>query len=319
MTVKAKILVVEDSKAQRERLVSSLRERGFEVQSAVNGLEALRLIKTEPFDIVILDVILDGMDGYSVCRWLRLGESTRDIVVIMLTVKGEVKERVEGLHVGADDYIPKPYDEDELEARIFAALRSRTARGELRERNTELEGLLKKTEHMAMTDALTGVFNRRRFQDVLRREWATARRYKHPLTVALVDIDRFKAVNDAHGHAAGDEVLQKVADVLSHSVREVDVCARTGGDEFALLLPHTPADKAMVVADRVHARLASIVVGLTGEAKNVTLSIGIASTEDGSLKDPDELVEAADRALFEAKKHGRNRTVVAKPGILGRD
>lgn len=314
--MKARVLVVEDSKLQREMLVASLETRGYGVKAAVNGLEALRFIKTEPFDIVILDIVLDGMDGYSVCRWLRLGEATRDIVVIMLTSKSEVKERVEGLNVGADDYIAKPYDEEELEARIFAALRSRTSRLELRERNAELEGLLKKTEHMAMTDALTGVYNRRRFHDVLRREWATARRYGHPLTVALIDIDRFKAVNDANGHGRGDEVLQKVADVLSSSVREVDVCARTGGDEFALLLPHTPAEKAMVVAERVRSRLAVVVKSLEGEARNVTLSIGLAATDDKSLKDPDQLVEAADRALFEAKKQGRNRALIAKHGLL---
>lgn len=317
--LKARVLVVEDSKAQRERLVSSLQKRGYEVKWAINGLEALRIIKTEPLDLVILDVVLDGMDGYSVCRWLRLGESTRDIVVIMLTVRKEVKERVEGLHVGADDYIPKPYDDDELEARIFAALRSRSARTELRERNAELEALLKKTEHLAMTDALTGVFNRRRFHDVLRREWATSRRYGHPLSLALVDIDLFKLVNDTDGHSAGDEVLRKVADVMSSSLREVDMCARTGGDEFALLLPHTPGEKAIVVADRVQSRLAAAVAGLSGEARNVTLSIGIASTADAELKDSDDLVEAADRALFDAKKQGRNRTAVAKAGILRRD
>ena len=317
--MKARVLVVEDSQVQREQLVASLRQRGYDVHQAVNGLEALRLIKTEPFDVVILDIVLEGMDGYSVCRWLRLGESTRDIVVIMLTVRGEVKERVEGLHVGADDYLPKPYDEDELEARIFAALRTRTARLELRERNAELEGLLKKTEHMAMTDALTGVFNRRRFHDVLRREWATAKRYGHPLTVILVDIDHFKVVNDEHGHARGDEVLQKVADVMASSVREVDVCARTGGDEFGLVLPHTAAVKAMVVAERIQTRLALAVQTLQGEARNVTLSVGIASSEDASLKNPDHLVEAADQALFAAKRQGRNRVLLATPGLLARD
>ena len=152
--MKAKVLVVEDSKSQRESLVAMLEARGYEVKSVGGGLEALKAIKSDRPDVVILDVNLDGMDGYSVCRWLRLGEATRDVVVIMLTVKVEVKERVEGLHVGADDYIPKPYDPEELEARMFAALRSRNARLELRQRNAELEGLLTKTEQLAMTDAL---------------------------------------------------------------------------------------------------------------------------------------------------------------------
>ena len=179
--MKAKVLVVEDSKTQRALVVNELQRRGLRsVRGDAGGLAALAHIKANPPDVVILDVVLDGMDGYSVCRWLRLGEATRDIVVIMLTVKSEVKERVEGLHVGADDYIPKPYDMDELEARMFAALRSRNARLELRHRNTELEAMLTRTERLAMTDALTGVFSRRRVVELLRHEWASARRYKHP-------------------------------------------------------------------------------------------------------------------------------------------
>jgi diguanylate cyclase (GGDEF)-like protein len=316
--VKAKVLVVEDSKAQREHLVELLTRRGYEVRATGSGLDALREIKESPVDVVILDVMLDGMDGYSVCRWLRLGESTRDIVVIMLTVKGDVKEKVEGLHVGADDYVPKPFDEDELEARIFACLRSQRARQDLRARNSELEGMLTRTERLAMTDALTGVYNRRRVADMLKREWATARRYKHPLSMLLIDVDRFKAVNDTDGHGAGDETLKNVAGLLAVSIREVDVCARYGGDEFALLLPHTPADKAVVVAERARAKVERTRASWPGEAARVSLSIGVSSSEDESLKSADELVEAADRALYEAKRAGRNQVVVARPGILTR-
>jgi diguanylate cyclase (GGDEF)-like protein len=316
--MKAKVLVVEDSKSQRDLIVSELMSRGYEVREAAGGLEALAQIRADAPDVVILDVVLDGMDGYSVCRWLRLSEGTRDIVVIMLTVKGEVKERVEGLHVGADDYIPKPFDMEELEARIFAALRSRNARLDLRSRNTELEGMLTRTERLAMTDALTGVFNRRRFGDMLKHEWATARRYKHALCLLLFDLDRFKAVNDTQGHAAGDELLKNVADIIASSIREVDVCARYGGDEFVLLLPHTPVKNAVVVAERVRTGLARAKATWNGEARNITLSVGIASSEDDSLVSPDDLVEAADRALYEAKHEGRDRAVVARTGILRR-
>ena len=316
--MKAKVLVVEDSKAQRERLVEVLTTRGYDVCFASGGLEALRMIKTALPDVVILDVMLDGMDGYSVCRWLRLAEATRDTVVIMLTAKSEVKERVEGLHVGADDYISKPYDDEELEARMFAALRARASRLELRARNAELESMLDKTERMAMTDALTGVFNRRRFVDVLKREWATARRYRHSLSLLLLDVDRFKAVNDTMGHGAGDEALKSIADILATSIREVDVCARNGGDEFALLLPHTPVAHALVVAERVRSKLASARSFWQGEASKLSLSVGAASSDDPSFKNHDDLIEAADRALYEAKKLGRDRAVVAPEGILGR-
>ncbi|HEX3596768.1 MAG TPA: diguanylate cyclase [Polyangiaceae bacterium] len=316
--MKAKVLVVEDSKTQREALVNELEHRGYEVDAAAGGLAALSRIKADPPDIVILDVVLDDMDGYSVCRWLRLGEATCDIVVIMLTVKIEVKERVEGLHVGADDYIPKPFDMDELEARMFAALRSRNARLELRHRNSELEGLLSRTERLAMTDALTGVYNRRRFGEMLRREWATARRYKHPLSLVLFDVDHFKAVNDGDGHAAGDEVLKNVAQIITTAIREVDVCARYGGDEFVLLLPHTAAENAVTVADRIREKLAKTRRTWSGAACNISLSAGAASSDDATLTNPDELMESADRALYEAKRDGRDRCVVAREGILKR-
>lgn len=312
--MKAKVLVVEDSREQRRQLVELLETRGYEVSAVAGGVDALKAIKASPPDVVILDVILDDLDGYSVCRWLRLSDTLRDIVVIMLTIRGEVKERIEGLHVGADDYVPKPYDPGELEARIYAALRSRNMKRELRQRNAELEGMLTRTEQLAMTDAVTGIFNRRRFQDVLKREWATARRYKHPLSCVLVDVDHFKKVNDSKGHAAGDETLRRVAELISGSIREVDVCARYGGDEFALLLPHTPLDKGTLVMERIRQKLVANRAAWGNGAEEVSLSVGISSTEDASLKNADELLEAADRALYEAKRQGRDRVVPARFG-----
>lgn len=316
--MKAKTLVVEDSPAQRNELVRELRDRGFDVSSAAGGLEALAMINRDPPDVVLLDVVLDGMDGYSVCRWLRLGESTRDVIVIMLTSKVEVKERVEGLHVGADDYVPKPFDFDELEARIFAALRGRNARLELRKRNADLEGMLSRTEQLAMTDALTGIFNRRRFIDMMNREFASARRYRHPLAILLFDLDGFKQVNDLEGHAAGDETLRNFARILAAAIRVVDLCARYGGDEFVAILPHTDATQAEVVADRIRQRLTKEREGWSSQARHVSVSIGIADTTDETLKTPDDLIEAADRALYEAKRDGKGRAVRARPGILGR-
>lgn len=309
--MKAKVLVVEDSPEQRNHLIGVLAQRGYDVQGASSGGEALRCLKLDPPDVVILDVQLGDMDGYSVCRWLRLTERTRDIAVIMLTVKTEVRERVEGLHVGADDYLPKPYDQDELEARIYACLRSRTVRAELRSRNAELEGIISRTEHMAMSDPVTGICNRRRFMDVLKREWATARRYGHPLCCVMMDVDNFKLVNDTSGHAAGDQALRRVADLLAGSIREVDVCARYGGDEFALLLPHTPLDKGTLVLERIQRKVHAERDSWPADARTISLSIGIASSADKEIKSAEHLLESADRALYEAKRQGKDQIAAA--------
>lgn len=313
---KARVLLVEDSRAQREHLAEVLRKRGFQVSTAAGGLDALKQIRAEPPDVVLLDVVLDDIDGYSVCRWVRLADRTRDIVVIMLTVKREVRERVEGLNVGADDYLPKPVDDEELEARIFAALRSRQARKELAQRNVELEGMLARSEQLAMTDAVTGIFNRRRFAEMLAREWATSRRYGHPLACALIDVDHFKRVNDEGGHASGDEALRKVAEILGGAVREVDVCARYGGDEFAVMFPHTPREKATIAVERALTRLRRDRAQWPSAQQHLDFSAGIASSEDKSISTPEQLLEAADRALYAAKRQ-RGRVIVAVDGILG--
>lgn len=312
--MKARVLIVDDSPSQRSVLEEGLRRMGFAVQAVGSGLEALKAVKDDPPDAVILDVVLGGdMDGYAVCRWLRLTETTKDIAVIMLTVRGEVASKVEGLHVGADDYVPKPFDEGELEARIYAALRTKTSQKELRKRNQELEGLLHRVEMMAMTDELTGLFNRRRFVDVLKREWATAHRYKNPLTCLMVDVDHFKRVNDTHGHAFGDVVLRDLARSLSGNLREVDVPARYGGEEFSILLPHTPLSNARLVATRIIERVRQLRLDAPdGAVVPVTVSIGAASNEDGSITTAEALVDRADQALYRAKIQGRNRLVVAE-------
>lgn len=312
--MKAKVLVVEDSPSQRSHITEILKTRGFDVRAASGGIEALKQAKTDPPDVVVLDVVMADMDGYSVCRWLRLTEATRDLAIIMLTVKGEVSNKVEGLNVGADDYLPKPFDGQELEARIFAALRTKGTQKELRRRNTELEDLLQRVEVMAMTDALTGLFNRRRFVDVLKREWATSKRYKNPISVLMVDIDHFKRVNDTHGHSTGDQVLKEVANVISASLRQVDVAARYGGEEFAILLPHTRLDDAAIVAGRIHEKVRSREVALEDISLGVTVSVGAASNEDDGAQTEDELMARADAALYRAKQSGRDQVVMSTGG-----
>lgn len=307
--MKAKILLVEDSESQGSSLKSSLERMGYTVFWARSGVEGLRLARADRPDVVLLDVVMTDMDGFSVCRWLKLHGETRDIPVIMLTVKGEVEYRVEGLNIGADDYLPKPVADEELEARIFAALRVRSAQHELRERNLQLESMLHRVEALAITDPLTGLYNRRRFADVLKREWAVARRYKHTLSCMMIDLDHFKQVNDKHGHEAGDQVLKEVAQVLAGNLREVDLPARYGGEEFAVLLPHTNLENALLVANRVAAIVRGLTFRLDDHELHLTASFGVAATTDSGLDRAEDLVRSADQALFRAKRQGRDCVV----------
>jgi diguanylate cyclase (GGDEF)-like protein len=259
---------------------------------------------------------MDDLDGFAVCRWLKLHNSTREIPIIMLTVRGEIDDKVHGLQVGADDYLPKPFSDRELEARIFAALRSKTSQTELLERNRQLESMLHHVESLAITDPLTGLFNRRRFTDVLHREVAVTRRYRNALSLLMIDLDHFKLVNDRFGHDAGDEVLRAIAATLTGGLREVDLASRYGGEEFAIIMPHTSKQNACIVARRIARQIEQLEYSFQGEKVRLTASMGVAEVAD--LQDPnaENLVKASDVALYEAKRAGRNQIVMFEESML---
>ena len=313
MPVKATLLLIEDSDTQGSQLKTSLENLGYDVKWAKSGIEGLRIAKSSPPDLIVLDVIMDDMDGFAVCRWLKMHGTTRDIPVIMLTQRGELRDRVEGLHVGADDYLPKPFAPEELEARIFAALRIQAAQSELKRRNSQLELMLHHVEALAITDPLTGLYNRRRLSDVLKREWAVAKRYKNDLSCIMVDIDHFKDFNDRYGHDTGDSVLKEVARALGEGLREVDLAARYGGEEFAILLPQTNKTGAMTVASRLHQSLHAKTVCIGDQRLRVTASFGVAADADIASGSADDLIRAADAALYDAKRRGRDRVVAFDP------
>jgi len=314
--VKAKLLVVEDSTTQGNETKQVLEHLGYDVRWVTAGIEALKWARQDPPDLVVLDVVMDDLDGFAVCRWLKLHSATRDIPVIMLTVRGEVEDRVHGLQIGADDYLPKPFSTRELEARIFAALRNRTTQTELAERNRQLESMLHHVESLAITDPLTGIFNRRRFSDVLRREVAVTRRYKNSLSLLMLDLDHFKTVNDRFGHDAGDEVLRSVATSLTSSLREVDLAARYGGEEFAVIMPQTSKVNAATVAERIARQIAQVEHSFDGAKVVLTASIGVAEIADLQQATAENLVKSADIALYEAKRTGRNRIVLYDESLI---
>lgn len=303
---KAKILLVEDSKGQAEATKSFLEKKGYEVTWAEDGLTAFKIAKSQKVDIILLDRVLPDIDGNEICRWLKLNQDTKGIPIIMLTVKDSVSDKVNGLEAGADDYLPKPYDEVELNARIYSCLRTKALQDELRQKNKQLEEMLTRVETLAITDPLTGLFNRRRFESILSLEFKKATRYQAPLSCMMIDIDYFKEVNDAYGHRTGDMILKEIAGIIHKNIREVDTAARWGGEEFAVLIPNTTKEDAFQPANRILKTVSKHSFPDIG-GRHVTVSIGIADIMDPAITNEEKLVHAADLAMYAAKRKGRNK------------
>ena len=303
----AKILIIDDSIFESKHLTLLLQEQGHDVVCAETGAHGMKMIKTEHPDLILLDLILPDISGREICRWSKLNPETQMTPVIILTARAEVKERVAGLQEGANDYITKPFDDLELKARIAAVLREKHLRDELQKKNSEYEDLLRKFEKMAVTDSVTGLFNRRRFEEVLAREFERFVRYNVPFACLMIDVDHFKTINDTYGHDVGDTVLKGISKTIQKQIRGVDTVARYGGDEFVVLLTQQKKGEAEKVAARIikHLRQQSIEeIDKSGE--KVTVSIGIASVPDPDLKSKEQVVQCADYALYKAKKKGRD-------------
>jgi two-component system, cell cycle response regulator len=294
-----RILVAEDSALLRRMLGDVLRRHGWTVLEACDGRAALELARAADPSVLLMAREMEGLDGMAVLDALREDPRTADVPVVFVTGHTDAHDLAEGLERGAHDYVRKPVDPVELVARIRAALRLRALHDELARRNAELEQL-------ARTDVLTALANRRHADDVLRATIASARRHGRALSAVLVDVDRFKAVNDAHGHAAGDAVLREVAVRLAAGLREEDLAARWGGEEFLLLLPDSP--DATVVCERLRASIADRPVNVHGLLElSVSASFGWApwtGEESGEA-----LVGRADLALYAAKAAGRDRVM----------
>jgi diguanylate cyclase (GGDEF)-like protein len=298
------VLVVDDDPLSRAFLEEVLVSAGCEVESVSDGQDALARVRQHRPDVVVTDWQMPVMDGLTLCRILKGTDETRLTYVVMLSSRGETESKVAGLETGADDYIVKPVDPVELVARVRVGLRLNRALTELAAKNEILEKL-------ALTDPLTGLANRRAFEEALGAELARAARHGRPASLVYVDLDHFKAVNDTHGHACGDEVLQGFARVLRRSCRRGDLPARVGGEEFAVLLPGTGRVPATLVAERIRRTTEAHPLGRAADVP-VTVSVGLTSTEGRpSLPGAAELLGAADEALYRAKAEGRNRVTCA--------
>jgi two-component system, cell cycle response regulator len=306
------VLIVDDDPQVVRRISSLLRSDGYVVHSAGSGEDALRLLDQTICQIVLTDWHMPDMDGLALCRNLRQRQSEGYIYILMLTVRDSPDDILVGLAAGADDYVVKGAAPEEILARLEVGRRITHLERSLRKSNDE-------NRRMSITDALTGVHNRRFLMKYLPRELERSRRYNHPLAVISCDLDNFKRINDSFGHEAGDEILQAFATRASDCIRQgLDWVARTGGEEFIIVLPETNLRSASCAADRVRRLLAAHPIATSSGPLAVTVSMGVTAVETAQERisvSVRALLRAADRCLYSSKHHGKDRATVASIGI----
>jgi diguanylate cyclase (GGDEF)-like protein len=295
-----KILVVDDD-ANTARLVRGwYAGRPVQVLDAKDGDEGVRCAISEKPDIILMDLMMPRTNGFEASRRLRADPATSGIPVILLSARREPQTKRDAFDAGIDHYVEKPFDLDEMDARIRSMLEKRK--------------IYLKLEEEATVDEKTGLANYRVFYKKLREEWERSERYKLPLSIVMLDLDDFKRVNDSLGHQAGDRVLREFAMLVSGGARGTDLAARYGGEEFAMILPHTDRERAEHVAERIRAAVADFTFLEPDQRLRVTVSAGAATFAPGLQMDSaEQLVAAADRALYAAKSAGKNQVVVHEP------
>lgn len=306
-----KVLVAEDTKSNLQFLKTCITSAGFDVVTARDGEEALKIFKQHRPDLILLDVIMQRLSGIEVAK--RIRESDRNqrrwIPIIFISAMEEDEDVVKGLEVGGDDYIKKPVSQVVLNAKLRATKR-------IYDMQSELESANKELRRLTDFDALTGIANRRKLDEQLRKEWSRSVRTSTSLSVSLCDVDYFKKYNDRYGHQAGDRALCEVANALGHAIRRPgDLLARYGGEEFAFILPETDASGALTMLERAREEVIAKKIKHEGSKINdyISISAGVASIRPTKQDDLEtgirQLLKKADIALYEAKAKGRNCVV----------
>lgn len=302
------VLVVDDNKLIRVQLRDYVESLGYAVITAENGEEAFEVTRKHSLDLILLDIILPDLGGMELLEMLRQQKNLLQLPVIIISGLSGSESKLKALEIGADDYITKPVNYDELQAKMKTVLRKKFYFEEV----TQNYHLAVKR---AITDSLTELYNHGYFHEFLEREINRCRRYQHSLAVIIADIDYFKNYNDYYGHPKGDMVLKTVAGILTKSTRSTDHVARYGGEEFAVVLPETDLPGALIVAEKI--RFSVEKHQFEGQETqpdgNLTISLGVSSiTADDDATNLKQLIDRADQALYEAKKKGRNRVVSSK-------
>ena len=288
------VLAVDDDPANLRLVSAWLEGAGYRVRTAANGVEALGLIEAECPDVLVTDWEMPKMDGLSLCRRIRGLNLPHYVYTLFLTNRHDTDDIIDALQAGADDFMTKPVGKGELLARILSG-----------ERIVDLE---RRLSAMARTDPLTGLPTRRTFFEQFQKEWKRAERYGLDLACAIFDIDFFKRINDTLGHAAGDDIIKRLAVLLEEGCRVSDTVCRYAGDEFCILLPETDEKGAEIWAERLRQRVSRTSFGLARGIQKVTCSIGVAGRHD-NVNSPEDLIDLADQVLLVAKRSGRDRVV----------
>ena len=294
--MKQKILIVDDNVKNIRLLKEILEDEDYIVASAENGLSVLDMAHSIRPDVILLDIMMPGMDGFEVCEELKKDSEVKDIPVIMVTAKTDASDLKKALGLGAFDYIKKPIDEIEVIARVQSALRFKKNQDQLNE--------------MASKDRLTGLYNHALLIELFEKELEKQKRSGGDVSFVMIDIDFFKKVNDTYGHASGDIVLKELSSVLMKSVRIGDIVGRYGGEEFSIILPEINSDNAYRLCERIRKTVEEYGFNIGLHSINITISMGIYSKRNNDTNKSQEMIKYADEALYNAKKNGRNRVAM---------
>jgi len=289
------ILIVDDTESNIDILMELLGD-DYEIYAATDGETALEILEEEKIDLVLLDIMMPEIDGFEVCRRIRNNQRTKEIPVIFITALTDEESIEKAFDVGGNDYITKPFKPKEILARVRMQLRLKHYQEELK--------------RLASTDYLTGLYNRRYFFMIGNELLEIAKRYHKNMSVIILDIDKFKSINDTYGHDIGDVALKELSKTIKNRTRESDVVSRFGGEEFVILLPETSLEQAKKLAEDLRSSVEKIEINLPDNEKlKFTISIGVAEVKVESGENLEKAIKNADEALYIAKETGRNKVI----------